>query len=200
MDREPPDLFDVFLSHSHEDATIVEELGRVLSDREEHFRVWLDKWVLIPGDHWQQDMARGLEQARTCAVCLGKNTPRGWFKEEIERALNRQVSDKAFRVIPVLLPYADPNVVDGYLELRTWVDFKKGIADKDAIYILACGIIGRAPGRLDREDLGVPSKIIDQIRDNLEKIKSYRDSKLIDDSVAIEYQKRLLDIKFGIGN
>jgi len=94
------------------------------------------------------------------------------LKEEIERALNRQVSDKAFRVIPVLLPYDDPNVVDGYLELRTWVDFKKGIADKDAIYILACGIIGRAPGRLDREDLVVPSKIIDQIRDNLEKIKS----------------------------
>jgi len=62
MDREPPDLFDVFLSHSHEDATIVEELGRVLSDREEHFRVWLDRWVLIPGDHWQQDMARGLDK------------------------------------------------------------------------------------------------------------------------------------------
>ena len=63
-------------------------------------KVWLDRRVLIPGEHWQQEMARGMDQAKTCAVCIGGNTPSGWFREEIERALNRQTREKALRVIP----------------------------------------------------------------------------------------------------
>jgi hypothetical protein len=138
--------FDVFLSHAHEDAEIVERLGVKLTD-EARLRVWLDKWILIPGEHWQQQMARGLEQAETCAVCVSRETSNGWFREEIERALNRQAKDPKFRVIPIVLPNGDRTVVDNFLELRTWVDFKVGIDDHYAFHVLISGIHGRAPGR-----------------------------------------------------
>src|SRR5450759_3398956 len=97
-----PEKFHVFLSHSHQDAIWVKDLAERLED-ECGFHVWLDKWILIPGKSWQQEMARGLEQAESCAVCIGKETPKGWFKEEIQKALNRQTHDDQFRVIPVLL-------------------------------------------------------------------------------------------------
>lgn len=115
---EPSDTFDIFLSHAHLDAEAVELLGVRLED-EAHLRVWLDRWVLVPGEHWQQEMAKGLDQAKTCAVCVGSHTPEGWFREEIERALNRQTKDKGFRVIPVILPNGDRALIDNFLELRT---------------------------------------------------------------------------------
>ena len=61
---------DVFLSYANPDWKSVEILARALEDKE-HLIVWLDRWVLIPGEHWQQQMARGLESAKTCAVCVG---------------------------------------------------------------------------------------------------------------------------------
>jgi hypothetical protein len=87
-------------------------LATRLSDKPNNFQVWLDKWVLIPGESWQQAMARGLEQAKTCAVCIGQQTPKGWFREEVERALNRQTKDASFRVIPVILPGGGPALVE----------------------------------------------------------------------------------------
>src|SRR3954470_4515694 len=90
--------WDVFLSHSHRDADWVEDLAKRLED-ERRVRPWLDRWVLVPGEPWQRKIARGLEEAASCAVCLGQHTPRGWFEREIEKALSRQAVDRRFRVI-----------------------------------------------------------------------------------------------------
>jgi TIR domain len=87
--------YHVFLSHSHQYGDWVEALGRRLED-EYGFRIWLDRWVLIPGQLWQQDMAKGLERADACAVCLGQKTPRGWFQQEIEKALTDRQAIRAF--------------------------------------------------------------------------------------------------------
>jgi len=128
-------LFDVFLSHSHNDTDCVVTLAKKIED-DHGLHVWLDRWILIPGEGWQQAMARGLNQANSCAVFIGKETPRGWFKEEIQRALNRQTKDSQFRVIPVLLPGSDDMNVDDFLELRTWVDFRNGINDINCLIIV----------------------------------------------------------------
>jgi TIR domain-containing protein/FHA domain-containing protein len=150
MVGKPVDTYDVFLSHAHLDAEAVESLGSRLVD-EGHVRVWLDRWVLVPGQHWQQEMAKGLDHATACAVCIGSHTPEGWFREEIERALNRQTKDREFRVIPVILPDGDPRLVDSFLELRTWVDFRKGLKDRYALHLLLSGIRGVQPGRYPSE-------------------------------------------------
>jgi len=44
----------------------VESIG-VRSTDEAGLRVWLDRWVLVPGEHSQQEMAKGLDEARMCA-------------------------------------------------------------------------------------------------------------------------------------
>ena len=49
-------MYDAFLSHSHEDAEIVEALATRLED-DAGLRVWLDKWVLVPGEPWRQAIA-----------------------------------------------------------------------------------------------------------------------------------------------
>lgn len=183
-------IFDVFLSHSHVDAQPVETLGEYLEDKVE-FRVWLDKWILVPGNHWQQEMAKGLDQAKTCAVCVGRETPRGWFKEEIERALNRQTKDDGFRVIPLILPGGDRTVVDQFLELRTWVDFTRGVDDGDALHILSCGIKGISPGRRQTAKALAPE--LNEIREQLARIRALRQESLIDDAIAVEYQRRLVE-------
>jgi hypothetical protein len=191
MTSDPVDSFDVFLSHAHADAEIVEHLGVKLTNKA-NLSVWLDKWVLVPGEHWQQAMAKGLDQAKTCAICISKNTPTGWFREEIERALNRQTKDPSFRVIPVILPDGDRAIVDNFLELRTWVDFKSGIDDGYALHVLLSGIFGKAPGRYvpDEREGEIALALL---REKLLKIRSLREEKLIDDSVAVEYQRRVLD-------
>jgi hypothetical protein len=181
--------FDVFLSHAHPDAEPVEIIGEALEDRAQ-LRVWLDRWVLIPGEHWQQAMAKGLNQAKTCAVCVGLHTPQGWFREEIERALNRQTKDKGFRVIPVILPDGNRSVIDDFLELRTWVDFKKGLQDHRAFHELVSGIRGMPPGRY--RGYNPPQGVdVDSIRTKLQIIHDLAD--VIDKELSLEYQRLLLD-------
>jgi tetratricopeptide (TPR) repeat protein len=138
--------FDVFLSHAHVDADVVEKLGARLED-EGGLRVWLDKWVLVPGEQWEQGLAKALVEAGSCAVCIGSKTPAGWFSQEIQRALNRQAKEPSFRVIPVILPGGDPSLVGDFLELRTWVQFKDGLDDRDAFRRLVAGNKGLSPGR-----------------------------------------------------
>src|ERR1700733_13635124 len=84
--------YDAFISHSHIDAKVVADLAHNLADAF-NFNLWLDCWVLVPGGLWQQAIAKALHQARSCIVCLGSHTPRGWFEQEIQRARNRQVAE-----------------------------------------------------------------------------------------------------------
>jgi TIR domain len=141
--------FHVFLSHPHPYGDWVEALAVRLED-EHGFRVWLDRWVLIPGKSWQQEMAKGLEEAKVCAVFLGQESSKGWFQQEVEKALNRQASDASFRVIPILLPDApsDPTeIMPAFVDLRTWVDYREGSDPDYAFHVLVQGIKGEPVGR-----------------------------------------------------
>jgi|SRR6185503_4496678 len=140
------EIYDVFLSHSHADAAFVEKVAEQLED-ENQLKSWLDKWVVVPGGSFQQAITKGLEDAKSCAVFLGANTAGGWFEKEYEAALNRQAQDKAFRVIPVLVPGADPKTVNVFLQLNDWVDFRDETKSEYMMYRLVCGIKGVSPGR-----------------------------------------------------
>jgi len=183
------DSFDVFLSYSHDEGSHVEELARRINDR--GLSVWIDKWVLVPGGKWQPEIAHGLRKANACAVCIGEQTPSGWFKEEIERALNRQTSDASFRVIPVLLPGSHERNVDDFLEFRTWIDFRNGIDDGKAFHYLISGINGVAPGRFEEES--APDTRLEKVRKGLMHLKLLHDEKLIDDDNLSDYRCRMLD-------
>jgi hypothetical protein len=144
--------YDVFLSHASADKPAVETLARRL--RDDGFEVFLDKWHLVPGNPWQEELEQALEASRTCAVFIG---PRGlgpWQNEETRAAIDQRVREHPRRVIPVLLPGARESSIPTFLRRLTWVDFRQGLDDPDAYDRLVCGIRGEAPGpgtRLIRE-------------------------------------------------
>ena len=182
-------IFDVFLSHSHLDAILVEELAKRLEVHAK-LHVWRDKWILVPGEHWQQEMARGLDNVKSCVICIGEQTPKGWFQEEIERAINRQTKDISFRVIPLLLPNSQAINIDNFLELRTWVDFKNGLNDKKEFHRLVCGIKGVAPGRGPQDDSTSESI---QMRKKLMQLHELCIEGYIGEDMELEYQRKILD-------
>ncbi len=64
-------------------------------------------------------------------------------------ALDTRVRDKGRRVIPVLLPGAPDSKslkLPRFLARLTWVDFRAGLNDENALYLINCGIKGIAPG------------------------------------------------------
>lgn len=182
--------YDVFLSHSHEDALVVEELATRLEVSQ--VQVWLDRWILVPGEKWVQEINKALNEAKTCAVCFGSKTPKGWFQEEIERALNRQAEEPNFRVIPVLLPGSSTLIVDQFLKLRTWVDFSQHQSADYAHNLLLAGIRGEKPPR--RADLLSTSESADNaLRTGLRQVRALRAEGLVDHDIAQHFQKELLN-------
>ena|ERR1051326_2043539 len=184
--------YDAFLSHSHDDADWVQQLAQRLED-ECGFKTWLDRWLLVPGGSWQQEMALGLDQAVSCVVCVGATTPSGWFLQEIERALNIQAADVNFRVIPVLLPDASTENVPQFLGLRTWADFRHGKDPEYAFHILKSGILGTAPGRWPPDAVSSNNNssisVYERKLQELQRLRRYD----VRDEVIIEYQRKILE-------
>jgi len=63
--------YDVFLSHSSKDKTVVRELAERL--RRDGLRVWLDEWEIRPGDPILLKIEEGLEQSRTLVLAMSRN-------------------------------------------------------------------------------------------------------------------------------
>lgn len=141
-----PKRYDVFLSHNSTDKPAVEYLAQKL--RKAGLEPFLDTWHLVPGEPWQDALEDALDQSRTCAVFLG---PRGlgpWENEEMRVALDERVRNPDFRVIPVLLPdteMPERGRLPRFLRRLRWVDFRKGLGDAYAFYLLTCGIKGVQP-------------------------------------------------------
>jgi hypothetical protein len=148
--------FDVFLSHNSKDKPAVEELAGLLQQKYQ-VRCWLDKWNLVPGDAWQEDLEDALDNCQTVAVFVGPGAISPWENEEMRSALSVRVHDKTRRVIPVLLPGA-PDSRDlnlpRFLSRMTWVDFRGGLHDEETLYRFFCGIKGIPPGKIENTTAG----------------------------------------------
>jgi WD40 repeat protein len=140
--------YDVFLSHTSGDKDAVERIARRLRT-EAQLEPFLDKWQLIPGNPWQEELEQALNQSRTCAVFLGPGALGPWENEEMRLALDMRTRNSAFRVIPVLLPNTqmpEKGPLPDFLRRVTWVDFRSGLDDADTFHRLVSGIKGIAPG------------------------------------------------------
>jgi tetratricopeptide (TPR) repeat protein len=140
--------YDVFLSHNSKDKPAVETIANLLGQNYS-LRCWLDKWNLVPGEPWQEALEDALDECETVAVFVGPNTISPWENEEMRSALETRVHEKTRRVIPVLLPGAPDSrdlKLPRFLSRLTWVDFRAGFHDEEALYRLYCGIKGIKPG------------------------------------------------------
>jgi len=138
-------MFHVFLSHNSQDKAAVELLAHRLQ-QEVRLEPFLDKWHLVPGQSWQPDLERALEQSASVAIFFGPSGISPWHNEELRVALSHAVRTRdEYRVIPVLLPGSRQEDVKGFLAQRMWVDFRSGLDDVDAFERLVAGIKGHAP-------------------------------------------------------
>jgi len=150
--------FHVFLSHNSKDKPVVELIAHKLEAK--GLKVWLDKWNLVPGEPWQEDLEEALDNSQTIAVFVGPHRISPWENEEMRSAIEERVQDKKRRVIPVLLPGAPDNkslTLPRFLKRLTWVDLRGGLNDEDAIYRLECGIKGISPGKSTKKETAIPS-------------------------------------------
>lgn len=139
--------YDVFLSYNSADRPAVEYLANELQQSD--LEPFLDKWHLIPGDPWQEAIEEALDRSHTCAILIGPQGISPWEHEEMRAAIEQRVADRAFRVIPVLLPGAirgERGRLPAFLARVTWVEFRESLDEHDAFRRLVAGIRGTAPG------------------------------------------------------
>lgn len=150
--------FDVFLSYSEADQAAILALANALLTQS-GLQPFLDRWHLIPGRPWQEEIETALAQSATVAVCVGPSGISPWHNEQMRVALDDAVRSRSeIRVIPVLLPGAREDALGGFLAQRMWVDFRKGLDDAEALARLAAGIRGEAiaPGAYALPDAPAP--------------------------------------------
>jgi hypothetical protein len=133
-------VYDLFVSYHWRDHGSVEPVAQSL--RERGLQPFLDRWYLVPGRSWIDTLEKTLKDCKGVGIFLGPNGMGRWQQREKDLALDRQMQDPHFFVIPVLLPGADPAL--GFLSLNTWVDLRNGTTP-DAIEILARAARGEPP-------------------------------------------------------
>lgn len=140
-------MFEVFLSYNNVDKVNVSRIASKLHDL--GVAVWFDEWVLVPGTPWQPALISGIDSSHSVAVCIGPSGVGPWENAEMMFALDRALRDSSFRVIPVLLPGAPAHerlALPKFLNLFSWVDFRRGLDDSQSLRRLISGIRGQAPG------------------------------------------------------
>ena len=130
--------FDVFLSYHSGDSEWVSQLKGDLVSK--GIRVWLDSEQIRPGDRFPGALARAIDQVSSIIVVLSPGSVASpWVEEEFNLALA-----KRRRVIAVLIEEVEP---PGFLQGRTWVDFRDPATFEASVEQLVFGITGsRAAG------------------------------------------------------
>ncbi|MBC8166260.1 MAG: toll/interleukin-1 receptor domain-containing protein [Bryobacteraceae bacterium] len=97
--------YDVFLSHSSKDKTVVREVAERL--RADGLRVWLDDWEIRAGDSIPHKIEKGLEHSRVLVLCMSAHAfGSDWAKLEAGTFRFRDPLNQEGRFIP--LPDGSP--------------------------------------------------------------------------------------------
>ena len=116
----------------------------------EGVKPWPDKWCLVPGQPFQDQLSNALNSCRTCDIFVGQNGVGDWAREELRFAQDRATKNSAFGLIPILLPGVpepfDYSKLPPFLTQRTWVDFRRGFDESRLFRKLIKAIEGLPPG------------------------------------------------------
>ena len=152
-EREPETFdFDVFLSHSSKDKSVVRALAERL--RRDGLKVWFDEWEIALGEPIFARVQYGLERSRFLFLFMSRNAfGSDWVTLEHQSLLFRDPLNRDRRFIPLLLDDAElPTVLRQfkYLDWRTPAD------EAYQALLLACRA-ARPPGTRPRSKRGPPS-------------------------------------------
>ena len=120
MARPQPFLYDVFLSHSSADKPVVRELAARLRDA--GLRVWLDEWIIQPGDLISQQIEQGLEQSALLLFCMSENAfGSDWAQLESHTAIFRDPLNRDRRFVTLRL---DDAPIKAMLRGYAYIDWR----------------------------------------------------------------------------
>jgi WD40 repeat protein len=95
-------LYDVFLSHSSKDKSVVRSLAERL--RQDGVKVWFDEWVLKSDDSNPTKIEEGLERSRVLILCMSANSlGSDWAQLESGTFRFRDPLNKERRLLPLRL-------------------------------------------------------------------------------------------------
>jgi WD40 repeat protein/GTPase SAR1 family protein len=139
--------YDVFISHSSKDKLAVRELAeRLVGDG---LRVWLDEWVIQPGDLISLKIEEGLERSRALVLAMSAHAfASEWVRLERHTALFRDPTNRQRRFIPLRLDDAE---IKDTLKQFAYVDWRRGDEREYAKLLAACRAADRprrAAGRV----------------------------------------------------
>lgn len=140
--------YQLFLSHSHSDATLVTAMARQLEDL--GLSCFLDRWEMVPGESSVKGLEQALKASDAVAVVVAEHGVGRWHAEEARQAL-KQAIDHGTRAFVVWLPGSDPDPpgLSTWLRERTHVDLRGDLRDgqigRDGLVHLAAGALGITP-------------------------------------------------------
>lgn len=138
--KEKRQLYDVFISYSHQD----EELALLLAQelRRHGIRPWIDLWETSPGTPWVTTIQEQVENMPCAAVLVGPSGVGPWQKDEVWFVLQEFLGRRC-PIIPVLLRGAALPVMPPLLRSLQAVDFNR--EQPDPMHLLLWGITGVRP-------------------------------------------------------
>lgn len=120
--------YDLFVSYNSDDRDTVIQILEQLRRFPESLDTFFDRESLTPGKLWFDELQSALCGSRAVAIFIGRNGIGRWQKLEMILALDYQAAlestDRDFRVIPVILPGADLNLVPRFLLLNSFADLR----------------------------------------------------------------------------
>jgi hypothetical protein len=125
-----PDLtsrsLKVFLCHSSGDKTAVRELYRKLTTL--GIDAWLDEEKLLPGQDWQLEIPKAVQESDAVIVCLSKSsvTKEGYIQKEIKFALD-VADEKPEGTIFIIPARLEDCKVPHRFEKWHWVDLFQSV-------------------------------------------------------------------------
>jgi small GTP-binding protein len=126
--------YDVFLSHSSQDKPAVLKLAERL--KADGLRVWLDEWVIAPGDMIGLGVEKGLQRSRTLILFMSAAAfASEWVTLERHTALFRDPTNQHRRFIPLRIDNAP---INDMLRQFAYVDWRTADESQYAKLLAAC--------------------------------------------------------------
>jgi hypothetical protein len=127
-------VYDVFLSHSSQDKTVVRALAERL--RNDGVNVWFDEKRIDPGNPIDLRIEKGLENSRIFVLVMSPHAfESDWVGLERGAAVFRDPANAAGRFIPLLL--ADCQIPD-ILKRYDYIDYRQQSETAYAQLLTAC--------------------------------------------------------------
>ena len=130
--------YDIFLSYPISDSDHVGRIARYLDNI--GLSVWLDKWYIVPGQQWKDQIKRAIERSYIIGAFISSSSS-GWQREELEFALHEHEQEEFIRVIPILLPGTTVECVPPALRNLTFIDLRDDLPEPEQLSRLIAAIV-----------------------------------------------------------